>query len=724
MTSGERERWSEKRIKTPTVLQMEAVECGAASLSMILAHYGRYVPLEELREECGVSRDGTKASHLLKAARRYGLEARGYRVEIDGLHDRKLPMILFWNMYHFVVFEGCKNGWYYINDPAAGQRRVTPEEFSDSFSGVVLEFRPREAFEKKGRPFSLYGALSKRVPGLEMALVYIILASLLLVLPGLVIPSFLRIFIDFVLVEGFTGWVQPLLIGMLVTALLQGLLTWLQQYYLLRTETKLALTSSAKFFHHLFTLPIRFFSMRQAGEISRRVQLNDDVATLIAGDLSSNTLNVLLISFYALLMFSYDVSLTVVAIAIAGCNGLALQYVSARRKVMNMKFQQDNGKLLGTTFYGIRTIESIKAAGAEHDFFSRWSGLFATMASGRQSLGLATVFLLAVPPLLQALGNVGILFVGGLRVMEGGLTMGMLVAFQSLLVSFLSPVNQMVTLGQRLQEAEGNMQRLDDVMHNRPDTGFAEDAEVSCSVDGKLKGSVELKNIVFGYNRQEPPLIEDFSLRLPPGSRVALVGNSGSGKSTLSRIISGIYEPWSGEVLFDGKPARQIDRPCFIDSVSIVDQEITLFEGSVAGNITMWDATIPQENIVRAAKDAVIHDVITGRTGGYQSLLSESGTNFSGGERQRLEIARALVSEPSIIVLDEATSALDPGTEKEIDSNIRAREITSIIVAHRLSTIRDCDEIIVLDHGKVCERGTHEALMAREGIYAGLVRSG
>ncbi|MBZ4218637.1 MAG: NHLP family bacteriocin export ABC transporter peptidase/permease/ATPase subunit [Chlorobium sp.] len=718
--------WKELRVKTPTVLQMEAVECGAASLAMILAYYRRFEPLEKLRETCGVSRDGSKASSLLKAARIYGLDAKGFRMEPDGIFEKQLPAILFWNLYHFVVLEGYKDGVYFINDPASGPRKVSAEEFSDSFSGVLLTFSPTADFKKGGKPFSLVDGLKKRLPGLETALVYIVLVSLLLVIPGLVVPSFLRIFIDYVLVKGMNGWMQPLLVGMLVTAVLQGALAWLQQHYLLRAETKLALTSSTKFFNHVFALPIRFFSMRQAGEISNRVQLNDKVATIVAGDLSSNGLNVLLIFFYALMMFRYDVVLTFVAILIAALNGIALSFVSSRRIVLNQKFQQDNGKLLGTTFYGIKTIESIKATGSEQDFFSRWSGLFANMVAGRQTLEISTVFLLAIPPFLQTMGNIAILSAGGLRVMEGELTMGMLIAFQSLLLSFLAPVNQMVTLGQKLQEASGDMQRLDDVINN--EATLVDDEVIPATIIGtskqeRLSGFVELKNVTFGYNPLEPPLITDFSLKLAPGARVALVGGSGSGKSTIAKIVAGLFEPWSGEVLFDGKQRSDIPRRVLVNSVGMVDQDITLFEGTIAENIAMWDSTLPQQEIARASEDAAIHDVITARTGGYQGVLSEGGNNFSGGQRQRMEIARALATDPSILILDEATSALDPATEMVIDGNIRRRGCTSLIVAHRLSTIRDCDEIIVLEYGVVKERGTHSTLMTKDGAYARLIKT-
>lgn len=714
--------WKEGQVKIPTVLQMEAVECGAASLAMIFAYFGLFVPLEKLREACGVSRDGSKASNILKAARSYGFNAKGYRLEPEGLHYLPLPMILFWNLYHFVVFEGYRDGGYYINDPAAGRRKVTPEEFSESFSGVVLSFEPTESFNTGGKPFSIFEALSKRIAGLEKGLVYIVLASLLLVIPGLVIPSFLRIYIDYVLVKGMTNWLQPLFIGMLVAAVLQAGLTWLQKHYLLRTSTKMALSSSARFFNHVFGLPVRFFSMRQAGEVSGRVHLNDEIANLVAGDLTSNALNVLLIIFYALLMLRYDVLLTLIAVFLAAANILTLRYVSSKMNVQSQKLLRDHGKLVGTTFYGVRTIESIKASGSENDFFSRWSGLFANMANGQQRIQVSSVFLGALPPFLQGLGNIAILSVGALRIMEGGFTLGMLLAFQSLFFSFLAPLNEMVSLSLNLQYAKNSMMRLDDVMNNEAEIAVEEDDGL-CGYH-KFQGFIELKDVTFGFNRCDPPLIENLSLKLSPGSRVALVGGSGSGKSTISKIVSGLYAPWSGEVLFDGVPREEIHRKQLSASLSMVDQEISLFQGSIGENISMWDETIPREEIIRAARDAAIHDVIVSRPGGYQGVLTEGGNNFSGGQRQRMELARAFATNPSILILDEATSALDPLTEQTINDNLRARGCTCLIVAHRLSTIRDCDEIIVLEHGKVKERGTHESLLAANGIYAGLIKTG
>ncbi len=714
---------SQKKVRTrpPTVLQMEAAECGAACLAMVLAHHGRWVALEKLREECGVSRDGSKAANILKVARKYGLKATGYKADLQTLRKRQLPMILFWNFAHFVVLEGYSDHTYYLNDPASGPRKVDADEFSGAFTGVALVFEKGPDFVAGGEKPRFLPALRRRFCGAARPMTYIVLAGLFLVIPGLVMPAFSRIFVDNILVARMADWQRPLLLGLLATGALAGALTWLQSRYLLRFETRMAVTSSARFFDHLFRLPIAFFAQRYAGDLTRRVQLNDTVARFLSQDLTSNAIGVVLIVFYASVMAFYDIGLTLIAVAIAVVNLAILKAVMRRCDDLNQRLLLDMGKFYGSTASGIGMIETIKAGGSESDFFAQWSGHQAKLINGRQSMGAIAMLLGVAPPFLMTLSTIAVLGIGGWRVMNGHLSMGMLVAFQALLLGLLAPVNQLVGLGQRLQSMRGNIVRLDDVLLYPQDPAMetANDEEATART---LSGHIEMKNVTFGYSRLEPPLIENFSLRLEPGARVALVGGSGSGKSTLSKLLAGLYEPWSGEILFDGAPRRKIPRQLLTNALALVDQSIMLFEGTIRDNLSLWDATVREEDMLRAAADACIHEDIAARRHGYGGTVGEGGSNFSGGQRQRLEIARALAKNPVALILDEATSALDAATEQRVAENLRRRGCTCVIVAHRLSTIRDCDEIIVLDHGKVAERGTHEDLMQKNGVYANLIR--
>lgn len=715
-------------VKTPTILQMEGVECGAAALSIILGYYGKFVPLEKLRIACGVSRDGLKATNILKAAREYGLEAKGYAKSIEKLMQLEMPAIIFWNFNHFLVIEGFTKNKVYLSDPAQGRYHVSHQEFDDAFTGVVMTFKPGENFEKGNEKKGLLNSLASRVAHSKLSIAYIVLVSLFLVIPGLIIPSFTKIFIDKYLINGISEFIMPLLLVMGGILIVNSALVYLQQYYLLRLETKLALTTSSKFLWHVFHLPIAFFTQRYSGEIGNRVSLNDKVAKLLSGDLANSALNVIVVIFYALLMFSYDVILTVIGIAMATLNIVALQFVSRARKDGNRRFINENGKLLGTTTSGISMIETLKASGRENDFFTTWTGYLAKVMNAQQELGWLTTRLNIIPPLLMSLTTTIILGTGAMRVMDGQMTLGMLVAFLYLMNNFMGPVNQLVRVGSLLQEAEGDMGRIDDVLNYEIASEFDEKTaleknDITDENLHKLTGHFEMKNITFGYNTTMPALIEDFSLSLKPGSRVALVGGSGSGKSTVARLVSGLYDPWEGEILFDNKKRKEIPRHIITESVAVIDQEVLMFKGSIQENIGFWDSKIPEKHIIQSARDAAIHDVVAARTDAYDSEVMERGANFSGGQRQRLEIARALALNPSILIMDEATSALDPKSEKIVMDNIKRRGCTCLIVAHRLSTIMDCDEIIVMEFGKIVERGTHYELINKNGVYAQLIDS-
>lgn len=718
------------RVRTPTMLQMEAVECGAAALGIILGYYGRIVPLTELRRECGVSRDGSKASNVLKAARLYGLNAKGFKKSLEDVQQIKPPFIVFWNFNHFVVLEGFAGNTVYLNDPGTGPRKVTFDEFDQAFTGVVLLMEPGPEFTKGGKKKGVMTAMTSRLQSSQQALIFCLLAGLVLTIPRLAVPAFVQVFVDEVLVENRTDWLRPLLLGMVFVALLRGLLARLRLTYLRRLLLKLSVTMSGQFLWHTIRLPVGFYAQRFAGEISSRAQLNSKVAELLSGRLATTVIDSIMMVFYALIMLFYDPLLTLIAIFFAAANFVALQSLSRNRVDANIRLSQETGKVAGVAISGIQTIETVKAAGLESDLFAKFAGYYAKTINAQQELGLPTRLLGTLPTVLTSLAVTSILVVGGLRVMQGTLSIGGLIAYQALTQEFLKPVNELVNFGSTLQELEADLNRLDDVLENPVDP----EAERQTTTNGnfwetynqdsfKLQGYVKIDNLTFGYNRLDEPLIKDLSLSLKPGQRVALVGGSGSGKSTVAKLLTGLYTPWSGEMLIDSIPREQIPRPILANSLAMVEQEIFLFAGTVRENLTLWDPTVTEADLVRACQDAAIHDLILNMPGGYNCQLTEGGMNLSGGQRQRLEIARALVRNPSVLVLDEATSALDAETELIIDRNLRRRGCSCVVVAHRLSTIRDCDEIIVLARGKVVQRGTHEELRRAPGVYTRLVGS-
>ena len=713
------------RRATPTVLQMEATECGAACLAMILAYYGRWAPLEELRIRCGVSRDGVKAASVLRAAREYGLHATGYRRDPEGLFDLPFPMVVFWNFNHFLVLEGIRGEAVYVNDPSEGQRRISLREFDEGFTGVCLAFAPGPDFRRGGAKPSLLRGLASRIGNARSPLLFVVLATLTLVVPGLAIPTLSKVFVDDVLVPLNESLLTPLLIGLGTAAVLQGVLTWLQQICLARMEAKLSLVTTARFFRHVATLPMAFFQQRFAGDVADRITSNDRVAELLSGDVATNAINVLTMVIYAAVMFSYDPALTLVAFAMAALNVLALRLASRAREDGQRRLLKEYGKVAGASVNGVHMIETLKANGAEGEFFERWSGMHANALDAQRDLGLATSLLNVVPPLLSACTTIAILGVGGLRLLDGALTVGGLVAFQLLARSFSAPIEGLVRFAAELQTIKGDLARLDDVLQHAPDARAVRGMEEPPpEAPRPPRGFVALENVSFGYNVREAPLIENFNLSIRPGQRVALVGSSGSGKSTVGKLVCGLLKPWSGAVRIDGRAIEDVPPVHLIEAISYVDQEIVLFEGSVRDNVTLWNPLVEDHSVARALRDAAVHDEVMSRSRKYDAPVEENGRNFSGGQRQRLEIARALVSDPAVLVLDEATAALDPVTEQKIDDRLRRRGCTCLIVAHRLSTIRDADEIVVLDGGRVVQQGTHDRLIEEDGPYRALIAAG
>ncbi|MEU7423296.1 NHLP family bacteriocin export ABC transporter peptidase/permease/ATPase subunit [Streptomyces sp. NPDC040750] len=711
-------------VRTPTVLQMEAVECGAASLAMVLGHYGRHVPLEELRIACGVSRDGSRASNLLKAARSYGLTAKGMQMDLAALAEVRSPAILFWEFNHYVVYDGLGRRFgrrgVFVNDPAKGRRFVPLEEFDGSFTGVVLVLEPGDGFTRGGRKPGVLGAMPARLRGTAGTLPAAVLASLLLVAVGAALPALSRTYIDMFLIGGQTSLLGVLFAAMAVCVLLTLVLTWLQQANLLHGRIISSTLSSARFLRHLLRLPVTFFAQRSPADLVQRLQSNDQVAETLARDLAAAGVDAVVVVLYAVLLYTYDPQLTFVGIGVALLNLVAMRLVIRLRATRTAKLRADTARLTTTSYTGLQLIETMKATGGEDGYFRKWAGQHATTLEEQQRLGVPSAWLGVVAPALATVNSALILWIGGMRAVEGHLSVGLLVAFQALVTRFTAPLTRLNGVAGRIQDFTADVARLKDVenfqadpLYARPGTGDA---------TRRLHGHVELENVTFGYSPLDQPLLSGFDLRVGPGRQVALVGGSGSGKSTVSRLISGLYTPWDGVIRIDGRRLEDIPRGALAASVSFVDQDVFLFEGSVRDNVALWDPSIPDEAVVEALRDAALYDVVARRPGGIHGRVEQDGRNFSGGQRQRLEIARALVRRPSILVLDEVTSALDAETELLVMDNLRRRGCACVVIAHRLSTVRDSDEIVVLRHGTVVERGRHEELVARGGTYAALVR--
>ena len=706
--------------KVPVVMQMEALECGAASLAMICAYYNKWIPLEQIRVDCGVSRDGANAKNLLVAARSYGFTAKGYRYEPDDLKKNgKFPCIIHWNFNHFVVLDGFKGKKAVINDPAKGTYTVSMETFDKSFTGICLMFEPNENFVPSGKRKSVLSFAVKRLSGAKAAVVFVVFTTLISALIGVITPAFSRIFMDRLLTHESPDWFYPFLIALSAMSALQLVISALETYYSNRINGKLATIGSSTFMWKVLHLPMEFFSQRLAGDIQGRQGSNAGIANSVVNTFAPLALNAIMMVFYLVVMIRYSWILTLVGLSSLVINAWMSRIISQKRINITRVSMRDAGKLAGATVAGVEMIETIKASGAENGFFERWAGYQASVNAQKVKYAKINQYLGMIPSVVSTITGIVVLTLGVWFAMEGTFTVGMIMAFQGVLSSFSTPATTFISAGQTIQEMRTQMERVEDVMEYREDDCYK--TEVKEESFAKLKGNIELKNITFGYSRLSEPIIKDFSLNIKPGQRVALVGTSGCGKSTISKLVSGLYQPWSGEILYDGKHLSEIDRDVFTGSLAVVDQEIALFEGTIAENIKMWDNSIEDFEMILAARDAQLHEEIMRRDGGFNYRIAEGGKDFSGGQRQRLEIARVLAQDPSIIILDEATSALDAKTEYDLVKAVKDRGITCIVVAHRLSTIRDCDEIIVLDHGVAVERGTHEELYAKCGKYTQLV---
>ena len=699
--------------KVPVVVQMETVECGAACLSMILAYYGKWLSLEQLRTDCGVSRDGSNARCIVQAARRHGLDAHGYRADISHL-EHMAPAIIHWNYNHFVVFKGFDGGLAYINDPGIGSIAVSMEDFNRSYTGVAITASPTDQFKPHGHQTSILHYVRENIRGVSDAFIFTLIMGILTAFAGMLYPLFSQVFMDDIITGKNEEWTVPFFVGMGALVVFHFLLAFLDNVYGRRFSGSMSLKGNTRFLWHALNLPMEFFAQRYVGDIVQRQSLNETITTTLVRILAPYAINILLLIVYVVVMARYSFLLTLMGLMSVALNIYVVRKESELRNNLSRAMEQTEGKFYGITMSCVDNIESIKAAGAERKFFEFWAGYFARR-NNQEVLFEARSF---SPYVFGHVANALVLILGAALILYGDFSIGMLMAFQGFMAEFMRPAMGLMQGSTTVIELRSQMERIDDVIAY-PTEKWSDDANEAHGA--KMGGMFEMKNVTFGYSPTSEPLIKDFSMKLEPGKSVALVGTSGCGKSTIAKLVAGLYEPWSGDILFDGRKRSEISHEEYVNSVAVIDQNVVLFDDTISENLKMWDHSIEDFTMTMACIDSGIRNDIISRPRGFNTKLVKGGGNFSGGQRQRMEIATALAREPILLVMDEATSALDTVTEREVMQNIRQCGASLIVIAHRLSTVRDCDEIIVMDHGQIAERGTHDELMSRDGIYKKLM---
>lgn len=699
--------------KVPVVVQMETVECGAACLSMILAYYGKWLSLEQLRTDCGVSRDGSNARCIVQAARRHGLDAHGYRADISHL-EHMTPAIIHWNYNHFVVFKGFDGGLAYINDPGIGSIAVSMEDFNRSYTGVAITASPTDQFKPQGHQTSILHYVKENIRGVSDAFIFTLIMGILTAFAGMLYPLFSQVFMDDIITGKNEEWTVPFFVGMGALVVFHFLLAFLDNVYGRRFSGSMSLKGNTRFLWHALNLPMEFFAQRYVGDIVQRQSLNETITTTLVRILAPYAINILLLIVYVVVMARYSFLLTLMGLMSVALNIYVVRKESELRNNLSRAMEQTEGKFYGITMSCVDNIESIKAAGAERKFFEFWAGYFARR-NNQEVLFEARSF---SPYVFGHVANALVLILGAALILYGDFSIGMLMAFQGFMAEFMRPAMGLMQGSTTVIELRSQMERIDDVIAY-PTEKWSDDSDEAHGA--KMGGMFEMKNVTFGYSPTSEPLIKDFSMKVEPGKSIALVGTSGCGKSTIAKLVAGLYEPWSGDILFDGRKRSEISHEEYVNSVAVIDQNVVLFDDTISENLKMWDHSIEDFTMTMACIDSGIRNDIISRPRGFNTKLVKGGGNFSGGQRQRMEIATALAREPILLVMDEATSALDTVTEREVMQNIRQCGASLIVIAHRLSTVRDCDEIIVMDHGQIAERGTHDELMSRDGIYKKLM---
>lgn len=704
-------------LRSPRIIQMESVECGSAALCILLRRYKKYATLEELRFSCGVSRDGVSSYNIVEAAKKYGFAAQGYEADFEELSFFPTPSILFWEQNHFVVLERILGKHVYINDPATGPRVISSREAKESYSGLVLCFEPTKEFIPGVAPPTLWGRIKARYKPVKTVLYCLLTMEFLTVLFSLTIPAFYQVFIDRFLQEGMPSWKGTFVSLLLGVVLISGAIAWVQGRMLNFIQTKFSIDFASEFFWHLLSLPSRFFSQRFGGEVLQRFKLNSRITSMVTQDLVLSGINLSFVLIYLAIIFHYSVAIGLLGLFAAGFNVAILIYISSQRTSQYALLQQCNARALGLSLDALENIEALKGVGEESFFFSRIGDAYAKSINASIKIERKDIWLSNLSGISQSLTTVGLLGLGTYEVMMGHFTIGMLISLQILLSNFLAPLAGIVSFSSEAQSIGTDLMRLDDVLKNPIDPMLEGRPDPSAG-ESPLKGRVEYSSVTFGYNPTEKPLVTDFSLVAEEGAMIGIVGEVGSGKSTLAKLGAGLYIPWKGRVLFDGKPIKEVSRELFSHSVAFVDQEISLFAGTVRENVSLWNKEVSLDQIQKACMRAHIHDEILTFPGGYEAELQEEALNLSAGQRQRLEIARALLFEPKVLFLDEAMNTLDSEVEEKILRSLREMGTTTFLISHRLSAVRNADQIIVVQNGKITEKGTHQELSSNRKYYS------
>ena len=710
-------------MKIPITIQMQPGENGAAALCMLLGYYRRFVPMSEMRDKCVSSRNGSSPEQIIKAAESYDLAGEYVQADADEVFNQKFPLIVHWKKRYYTLIKSVKGDIVTVIDPSRGEYKLKKDKFISLYSGGYFKFEKTADFKTGGHRESLVGLLRPRLRNIRKALVFLFVLSLLCILLDLTLSKFQKNFLDEIIGADnemsaedyfYLGTLYLVMVFFTIFSLLKTALV-------LQTSRKTSAASGSRLFKKMFGQPLKFFEQYSAGELMTRIENNVQLDNSIMQSLVPRFIDVFMTVFYFLMLISYNAVIALV------CLGIEIIYL-----IISIQFQNRNaiaarsmatstGSLNTSVLNGMNMIDTIKSTGAERSFYNIWYSSQSQFNENKMTRFKITAMTTLINSLHNSALTIVQLFLGAYFIRHGHFTLGTMALFQTVLNNMRNSLNNCLNSVNTLQSMRTNIERVNDI--NERETREPIPLDMSDDSVDKLDGSIEVNHICYRYNSGDELAVNDVSLKVGRGQMVALVGSTGCGKSTLLKIMADLYEAESGEVLYSGKKRSEIPDVVFHSSITTVDQETVVFEDSIFSNIKMWDETIEDYEVLVASKDAQIHDRISRERDGYSATMLENGKNFSGGELQRLELARALSHEPTMLFLDEFTSALDALTEDKVIKSIRDKKTTCVIVAHRLSTIVDCDRIYVMDHGKVVEEGTHDELYKLCGLYKKLIGS-